>query len=307
MVKKILFIILCILLGGVYIFSAYAKLHPIEPFEYTFVDMGVSGWRMAPFIARFFIGLEFFLGALFIFNFKIRTTAKISIAVLLFFSLYLVGLIFLTGNKGNCGCFGTYLVMTPLQALIKNAVMLVLTWGLYKYYNGFSFKKDFILFYALLLAAMVTPHILNYVDLDYSAAYLSKKEDQYKIELDTLYKYAKVNTPPKSLSTGRHIIAFMSLTCPHCRIAAKKMKIIKEKNPDIPIYFVLNGDEKDFKPFFEDTKATNIPYCNLNGKGFIFLGGTILPYICLVNNSTVETSVDYMHLDQEQIESWLKK
>src|ERR1035437_8147995 len=307
MLKKIALIILSILMGGVFIFSGYAKLHPIEPFEYTFVDMGVSGWRLAPYIARFFISLEFFIGILFLFNFKIKTTCKISSVVLVFFSLYLIGLIFLTGNKGNCGCFGNYLVMTPLQALIKNAIMLLVTALIFNNHKGFSFKKDIILFYTLALASLATPHILNYVDLDYSEAYLTKHEDFYKIELDTLYKYAKINTPPKSLSIGKHVIAFMSATCPHCRIAAKKMKIIKEKNPAIPVYLVLNGDEKDFKIFFEDTKATNIPYCNLNGKGFIFLAGTTMPYICLINNSMVENTVDYMRLDQEQIENWLKK
>lgn len=307
MLKKILLSVLCVLMGGVFVFSGYAKLHPIEPFEYTFVDMGVSSWRLAPYIARFFISLEFFLGVLFILNFKIKTTCKISAAVLVFFSLYLIGLIFLTGNKGNCGCFGTYLVMTPLQALMKNAIMLLVTWLIYKYHNGIGFKKDIYLFYTLMLASVAMPHILNYVDLDYSEAYLTKREDYYKIELDTLYKYAKINAPPKSLSKGKHVIAFMSTTCPHCRIAAKKMKIMMEKNPSLPLYFVLNGDEKDFKLFFEDTKATNVPYCKLNGKGFVFLAGTVMPYICLVNNSMVETTVDYMHLDQNKIENWLKK
>lgn len=307
MLKRILFIVLSMLMGGVYIFSAYAKLHPIEPFEYTFVDMGVASWRLAPFVARFFIGLEFFLGVLFICNFKIRTTSLISAVVLVFFSLYLLGLMFIAGNKGNCGCFGEYLVMTPLQALVKNIIMLGFTWPLYKYYSGFTFRKDKIVFYIVLLGALVTPHILNYVDLDYSAAYLTKHEDFYKLELDTVYKYAKVNAPPKTLSRGKHIIAFMSVTCPHCRIAAKKMKIMKEKNPNISIYFVLNGDLKDFKAFFDDTKATNIPYCNLNGKGFIYIAGTTLPYICLVNNSIVEATVDYMTLDQQEVEDWMKK
>ena len=269
--------------------------------------MGVSGWRLAPFTARFFISLEFFIGILFFLNFKLRTTAKISAVVLVFFSFYLLGLIFLTGNKGNCGCFGNTLVMTPLQALIKNAVMLFITWLIYKHYEGFTFKRDGILFCSLMVISLASPHILNYVDLNYSEAYLTKREDYYKIELDTLYKYAKINTPPKSLSHGKQVIAFMSATCPHCRIAAKKMKILKDKSPTLPIYLVLNGDDKDMKIFFEDTKATNFPYCNLNGKGFVFLAGTTLPYIVLINNSTVENQVDYVHLDQEQIENWIKK
>jgi hypothetical protein len=307
MVKKVILSILCIFMGAVFIFSGYTKLNPIEPFEYTFVDLGVASWRLAPFVARFFISLEFFIGILFILNIKIKAVCKISFITLIVFSLYLLGLMFI-GNKGNCGCFGNYLAMTPLQALLKNAVMLAVVALIYKFYEGFSFKRDSIVFYVLLLGSLSIPHILNYVDLDYSEAYLTKKEDAYKMELDTLYKYAEKTTPaPKSLSTGKHIIAFMSATCPHCRIAAKKIKIMADKNHAIPFYLVLNGKADAVKGFFDDTKLTNVPYTNLNGKGFVFLAGLVMPYICLVNNSEVENAVDYIHLDQGEIESWLKK
>ncbi|MBI3719484.1 MAG: hypothetical protein HY252_12950, partial [Sphingobacteriales bacterium] len=289
MLKKIGYSVLCILLGAVFIFSAITKLYPIEPFEYTFVDLGISNWKLAPFIARFFIGLEFFIGALLILNLRIKTTCKIAAAALALFSLYLVGLIFLTGNKGNCGCFGNYFFMTPAQALAKNLIMLALLWLLYKYYDGVllfspsgylptTYRRVALrmansplwgaggLCYFLAIASLITPHILNYVDMDYSEAYLSVHEDHYKLELDSLYKNAKINVPPASLSTGKHVLAFMSLTCPHCRVAAKKMKIIKERNPEISMYFILNGDDNKIEPFFEETHAENIPYCILLGS-----------------------------------------
>ncbi len=65
---KIAFFILSSIMGLVFLYSAYTKLYPIEPFEYTFVDLGIGGWKMAPFIARFMIGLEFFIGILLIFG-----------------------------------------------------------------------------------------------------------------------------------------------------------------------------------------------------------------------------------------------
>ena len=99
----------------------------------------------------------------------------------------------------------------------------------------------------------------------------------------------------------------MSLTCPHCRIAAKKLKLIKEKNPAISIYLVLNGDYKKIQPFFEDTEAHNLDYCILNGRNFIYLAGVNMPMIYMVNNSVVENSVDYMRLDQAEVEKWLTK
>ena len=304
---KITFFFICSLMGLVFLFSGYTKLYPIEPFEYTFVDLGIGGWRLAPFIARFMIGLEFLIGFLLIFGLYVHGfSIKLAIGSLIFFSAYLIVIMISSGNNGNCGCFGNAIVMTPLQALIKNAIMLVVCYFIYKYYEGFNFRKvGKWLFGALFLTSFALPHILNYVDFSYSETYLTKKEDHYKLELDSVYKYAKIHKAPTTLSQGKHIIAFMSLTCPHCRIAAKKMRLMKEKNPNISMYLILNGDYDKLQPFFEDTKARNIDYSVLNGKSFIYLGGLELPSIYLVNNSVVENRVNYLMLDQTEIEKWI--
>ncbi len=308
-IYKILLIITSALVGLLFLYSGYTKLYPIEPFEYTFVDLGVGGWKTAPFIARFMIGLEFFIGAMLIFNLYLKKfTIKLTIATLVFFTGYLLMMIITAGNNGNCGCFGNAIAMTPLQAIIKNVIMLAFCFIILKFHEGYEFGKlSKWLSIALFFTAMAMPHILNYIDLDYSAAYLNKSEDHFELPLDSLYKDAKINVPPHSLSNGKHILAFMSASCPHCRIAAKKLRIMMEKNPSLPIYLVLNGEDDKSKLFFEDTKATNIPYCRLNGKNFVYLAGVNMPMIYLVNNSIVETNVDYIHLDQNEIENWLNK
>lgn len=304
---KLFFFLLCSFMGLVFIYSGYTKLEPIEPFEYTFVDLGIGGWRLAPFIARFMIGLEFFIGFLLITGLYIRRfTIKLTVASLIMFCVYLIFVIINTGNNGNCGCFGTAISMTPLQALIKNAIMLAVCFVIYKFYDGFNFgKAGKWVIGVLAITAFAMPHILNYVDMDYSEAYLTSKEDHFKLELDSMYKDAKIHTPPRSLSSGKHIIAFMSMTCPHCRVAAKKLRLIKEKNPGISIYLVLNGEYKKLEPFFEDTKARNLDYCVLNGKNFVYLAGLDMPAIFMVNNSVVENWINYMQLDQNEIEKWL--
>ncbi len=311
MFKKILFCLLCSLLGAVFIFSGYTKLYPIEPFEYTFVDIGIINWQLAPFVARMLIALEFFIGGFLLFNLSLKKiTYKLGISILLLFCIYLVLLIFLSGNKGNCGCFGTYIFMTPLQALIKNIIMLGIFFILYKYYDGWKPTKRVgnTLIITFFVTAFALPFILNPIELDYSEAYLNKPEDNFKIELDTLYNHATLNAPPKALSQGKHIIAFMSLTCPHCRIAANKIRIIHERNPSIPFYFVLNGDDENLKPFFENTHTEDIPHCMLVGGNpinyFVYLAGTNMPAIYMVNNSVVEHNVNYINLDQGEIEKW---
>ncbi len=157
------------------------------------------------------------------------------------------------------------------------------------------------------ILAFSAPHILNYVEISYSEEYTTKKEDYFKLELDSLYDNAKLHSPPKTLSKGKHIIAFMSMTCSHCRTAAKKLKLIKQQNPSIPIYMILNGNDDKLQPFFDDTQARNIDYCVLNGTSFVYLAGYRLPSIYLVNNSIVENWVNYSRLDQNEIEKWLKK
>lgn len=308
-ILKILYIVLSSLMGLLFVYSGYTKLYPIEPFEYTFVDLGIGGWTLAPFIARFMIGLEFFIGLMLFFNLYLKKfTIKLTSAVLIFFTIYLLIMIMREGNNGNCGCFGNALAMTPLQAIIKNIIMLAVCWVIYKFHEGFALgKMGKWLSISFFVTAMAMPHVLNYVDLDYSESYLNKPEENFVIPLDTLYNNAKVNTPPKTLSQGKHILAFMSLSCPHCRIAAKKMRIMVEKNPGISIYFILNGDKEKLQGFYEDTKTDNFPYCMLSAKPFIFLAGTNLPTIYLVNNSTVEHWVNYMELDQTEVEKWLSE
>ncbi len=306
---KIVSIILSVLMGLLFIYSGYTKLYPIEPFEYTFVDLGIGNWALAPYIARFMIGLEFFIGLMLIFNLYLKKfTLKLTAATLIVFTIYLGIMILNEGNNSNCGCFGNAIAMTPFQAIVKNAIMLVVCFVIYKFHEGYTFgKAGKWIGSSFLLTALVMPHILNYVDLDYSQAYLKKPENNFTIELDTLYNNAYEKTAPKTLSQGKHVLAFMSLSCPHCRIAAKKIRLIHEKNPDISFYFILNGEKEKMKWFYLDTKTENIPYCMLRAHPFIYLAGTNLPTIYLVNNSVVEHWVNYMELDQKELEKWLKE
>lgn len=308
--KKLLLILLSTLMGAVFLISGYTKLYPIEPFEYTFVDLGFINWQIAPFVARFMIGLEFFIGILLVLNLNLRKFAyKLGVATLVLFSIYLILLLVFTGNKGNCGCFGSYIEMTPLQALLKNIVMLGVFYVLHRWHEGWEIPKwNASATFGLVIASFAMPFIINTVQLNYSEAYLNKPEENFKLELDTLYQYASLNTPPKTLSEGKHIIAFMSLTCPHCRIAANKIRIIKERNPNISFYFVLNGDTEKLTPFYEATHTENISHCMLVGgkpiNHFVYLAGTSMPAIYMVNNSMVEHIVNYMDLDQEELEEW---
>jgi hypothetical protein len=85
------------------------------------------------------------------------------------------------------------------------------------------------------------------------------------------------------------------------------LQLIHQKNRNLSIYFVLNGNPEKLNEFFEDTHSEDIAHCILPGRPFIFLAGTTLPDIYLINNSTVEHELNYFNLDQSEVEKWFQE
>ena len=306
MVKKILLIALTALLGVVFIISGLTKLFPSVLFELTFIDMGIAGWGSAPFIARIFIGLEFFLGLLLILQFGLRQfTLKAVIAMLLAFTVYLGMIMMSQGNEGNCKCFGNVLVMTPLESIIKNVIMIAVSVFLFFIHKGIQWKFRPLVFVLALLISFALPFVLNPVSREKSVR-ADERELNYKMEqLDVLYNSPDVQKPSVDLREGRHILACISLTCPHCRIAAYKMHIMKNLNPSLPLYFILNGEESDLTGFFADTGGDNIPWTMVLGQNFMNISGPRLPAIYWLDNGVVVNKTKYNQLVQDDIERWM--
>jgi len=312
LIKKIISILITAALGLIFLYSGYSKLLPvIETFEFTFVDLGVANWYTAPVIARLLIGAEIFIGILLVLHYNLKKfTLPFTAGMLLFFIIYLTIQIMVSGNEGNCGCFGEHLRMTPLEAIIKNLVMLAAAASVYFMSTGWRLNKYHGLFTALVFAGAITlPFVLNPVDFTYTSNNLDEKVN-YPLELSLLYEpadTAKVEIPSVDLRRGKHVVAFVSLTCSHCRVAAKKFRLIKKNNPSLPIYFILNGDKEKYADFIRDTKAGNIPSSYCLGKSFVQLASSRLPRIYYLDNGIVVKKVDYFELNQYDIEKWLNE
>ena len=133
-----------ILISGLFLLSAFAKIYPdpsfyfsITAFEFKqLVPMGFS-METAVYFSRIIIGIEFAIGILLLFPYNIKKIIiPATILMLAVFSVHLIIEILTGGNQGNCGCFGALLPMTPLQALIKNLLSIgLLTLVLYKFSN----------------------------------------------------------------------------------------------------------------------------------------------------------------------------
>ncbi|NBX38525.1 MAG: DoxX family protein, partial [Flavobacteriia bacterium] len=116
------------LISSVFFLSAIAKLYPKPSYALTYFEvhqlepMGIS-LEFAGYLSRILIGVEFAIGILLLMPFFVRKVIiPITIGMLVVFIGELLYEILSSGNQGNCGCFGTLIEMTPLEAIIKNAL-----------------------------------------------------------------------------------------------------------------------------------------------------------------------------------------
>jgi hypothetical protein len=107
--------------------------------------MGFSP-ELAVYFSRVLIGIEFALGFLLLFPFNLKKIViPATIIMLAVFAIHLSIEILSGNNSGNCGCFGSLLPMTPLQALIKNILSIgLLGILLLKFSDGMRVNNNFL-------------------------------------------------------------------------------------------------------------------------------------------------------------------
>jgi hypothetical protein len=306
-IKRSFGFLLILLLSATFFYSAYTKVYSenaFDNFQWTFLDFGINNIIVAGIIARTLIGFELLLGLLLLGHLFLKEfTYKAVILLLLLFVGYLVMLILKQGNTGNCGCFGDKLAMTPMQAIWKNLIMISITLVLMRIhqFKNYSFAQ-----YAVMIASLIafsTPYLSHAIVV--STAPVSMNQP---IDLGALYKFEE--QPNVDLRKGKHIVAFMSLTCPHCKKAAFLLQIIHRKHPEIPIYMVIAGHPDNEKDFWEETQAKEVPHILYsNASEFEKMAGPAVPSIYWVNNSIIEykSKLAYYQLDPSYMMKWLSK
>ena len=116
----------------------------------------------AAYFSRTLIGCEFALGFLLLQpHFLKRLIIPVSFLMLLVFVIELTYEISTSGNSGNCGCFGTLLPMTPLEAIIKNIIAMGMLGYLYKVMQDNPAKKNFSFVLSITLASVLAVFMLG--------------------------------------------------------------------------------------------------------------------------------------------------
>ena len=278
-----------ILISGLFLLSAFAKIYPEPSFYFSitafeFKQLVPMGFTMetAVYFSRIIIGVEFAIGILLLFPYNIKKIIiPATILMLAVFSVHLIIEILTGGNQGNCGCFGALLPMTPLQALIKNLLSIgLLTLVLYKFSNELVEKNNILIttnITTLCILALfmlipiqkkttVSPSPSGYTEdttivkdsIIVKPITESTKKDDVVIK-DTTKKIIVVAGPKKvksiyskyfpKIDDGKKILCFFAPTCDHCMATAKELTELKKADPNFP----------DIQMIFMDEAAEEIP------------------------------------------------
>ena len=272
-----------LLIAAVFLVSAWLKLAPIEPFELTLVDSGLVPWSISPYAARLLIALEAFIGVGLLFNTKFtKLLLKSGLYLTLFFCVYLLLLWWFRGNDVNCGCFGTRFSMTPIESLLKNALLIIISLGALRLFTPTprNFKSIYIVG-GLAIAAL--PFILNPPDGYFSN--IDETQYPYKLRTELIPDTIKANIP-FNMEEGEYLIAFLSISCPHCRVGAQKLSVAAKKH-DLPrIHALFIGDESKMDEFRFESNS-NLPYTIYRENSFFKFTKGVLPTFLLVKNGQV--------------------
>ena len=305
--KKHIPLVVRIIISILFIVSAISKMFPIWAWEKQLVDLGITTWCQAHFLARFIIAGELAIGIAILQNhFLKRIVIPGTILLLLVFCVHLSIQIYQHGAmSGNCGCMGQAIPMTPLEALIKNLITIGLLIYLYKNVqekvkgqNKFIYLIFMYLSTSLFMfvffpfcpckteTSSLKEHVLtkdtiqnrmNRIALDT----LQKKEN---IRETTIPKVNKEKVPQKvnskfssysvfggqkvDLNEGKKIICLFAASCDHCLETAKEICSLSSNN-NFPRVYILFMDEESFKiPDFFDKSGCNFPYQIINIMDF---------------------------------------
>ena len=302
MKKENLSWILRLIISALFIVSAVAKLYPspyfaISTFEVKqLYPLGFSE-GFAPYFSRILIGIEFALGiAILLKDYLKKITIPATILLLAVFTIHLSYTTFVSGNAGNCGCFGELIPMTPVEAIIKNIIAICLLVWLFKLVPADG-KSNFWLLksvglgcvLALFMLAPIRPvaeiveepispknsiiEIKPSTDYIYTTEEIKIGNDSIKLkdgkEIPTEKKTEDAPKKVKSgyekyfpgIDTDKKILCYFVPGCDHCMDTAKELNEMRKKDKNFPPVYVIfmNEEPEKIPPFFEFA-GTKFPY-----------------------------------------------
>ncbi len=126
-----------LLLGGVFLYAGLLKGLNIEEFAGQVAAYQLLSYQWNYIVAAILPFIELIVGLHLIFNRWVRAAALVTAGLCSTF-LILLGSLLLRGIEIDCGCFGPQDSSTPLQAILRNLLLLAMAHFVFHLRNHYS-------------------------------------------------------------------------------------------------------------------------------------------------------------------------
>ncbi len=242
-----------VLLGLVFIVSAFLKVLDMDKFEIYVYSYHFFSLNTSFIVARLVIILELVLGIGLISHCLHKLMWWGSMAMLVGYSLLLIYALKL-GRTDSCHCFGDFLQLDPKQSLIKNGVLMLFFLLIYRME---SWKTPF-RWLILILAIMASSIAVFVISPPDNLTSNSDPEQNLQIELfDEMLDASPLDT--LNLRKGKQVICFLSTSCDYCQLAAHKLSLMQQFYgfPKENITYLFMGNEEGIAGFYERSESVH--------------------------------------------------
>jgi hypothetical protein len=262
-----------VLIGVVFVFSAYSKLIAPGIVEIILVDHALAATReTAAVFVRLLVGLEFALGLMFFQPFSLRKIViPLSFLFLIGFTAYLVYTGFILKDSQNCGCFGEMIKMSPVESIIKNIFLTGLLIVLFKRVEE---KKNYFIFPVILVLTVAAVFLADPI----------KSQKDFKFSKYTSFE----NAGRVDLSSGDKLIFILNSDCDHCQALVKELSKIQNEKWFPESYALLFLEGNVSVNSFKTLTNFNLSYHIIGATEFFNLIGLSPPRIYRLHNGNVK-------------------
>lgn len=318
-------LIVRILLGGLFIFTAILKLISINNFEIYIYSFNFFSLAFSALVARAVIAAEFILGCLLIAKIFYKQAWWLTMAMLLGFTLLLIYTAIFRDDS-NCHCFGELIELDPFVSIFKNLITAALMLLVMKE-NDYGFRGWKIVLGLILACGIIVPFCVIPPDYVYTKIFkddtptlnepLFEKSLQDSALMLTLQDVRRLpetdsvvfskETLPFNISDGKYIIAVLSANCPHCKLSMEKTNIIFKNNEIVPSHLkiLMWGNESSVSKFLRETGSDQFETRLIHPILAIDLVEGAFPTFLLIDHGNITAVFNSRELTERKIIEFL--
>ncbi|MCE5231214.1 hypothetical protein LLG95_16685 [bacterium] len=291
------FIFTTCLLGSIFLLSSIAKAIEVQSFAMLISYFNIiRNPTLVTAIAIFIISIEFLLGLVMIISKHFRVEClKLSLAILIFFTGIIVyGWLF----KGleDCGCFGSFIKISPIASIIKNVIMIgmnvIAISGASQSFQSQSFELDIrskklqtacAAFCPLLLIASLAWSFWGGKPVKSDAGLAVAKPPTTTDRPFAQFAIKDDSNRALDLGKGIYFVGFMSDSCSHCQELVSRMNTLVKEFGELPVVGLILGEEDTLRQFREQFKP-QFPMARVQPLKFFEFIGNAPPRFYLIHD-----------------------